>query len=98
MANILGLIAALDDIKNTPSGTVEYDNNSLQTVLEIVLDLIKERGSLLLGNLSQLQAIDAMEGSIAIVKGEGVFYREAAGTANPPFSYPASGEIGRAHV
>lgn len=94
MALISELKNALDNILETESKLIEYNNNSLQTVLEKTMQLLAERGVRVVDEVSDLASVPSTDTQIIIVEAVGIFYHKTTGTASPPSSYPAA-DIGR---
>ena len=91
MASIAQLAAALQDIKNTPSSKVEYNANSLETVMGLIEDLLEARGVLSIASVAGLSGISGTETQLVLVRRVGLFEHSTSGTPTPPDSYPAAG-------
>ena len=63
----------LSGIKTTPSGLVEYNNNSLQSVLNLALAIFQARGRAVCADVAEMSDLEGNEGIQAFVQDVGDF-------------------------
>ena len=83
---------AMDSIKTTPSGKVEYNGNSLESIIVMLKTLFAQRGVRVLDDVIEMQATPGGDSRSVTVKTGGVFYYDSA-TMTPDYNniYPALG-------
>jgi len=92
MATVAQLITDIAHAKNTASGKVEYNGNSLQSILlNDVTALLLGRGVYQVANTTALQAVGASESLCCGINGTGIFFWQSSGTPDYSSSFPASG-------
>lgn len=90
------LDAALADIKSTPTGLVEYNSNSLQTVEGLVRDILAQRGVPTVPDIATIESLNSTECSLVYMTQVGLF--EYCATADLPvyntIKYPTPDGLG----
>lgn len=86
------LSQAIADIKDTPSEKVEYGNSteSMGLVVDLLYNLLAERGIPVYENGTELSATNANESLLAYIKGEGLFYHKTGAAPAGSVSYNSS--------
>lgn len=92
MATIFELNQLINTAKSTSSGTVEWNNNSLQNIMiNSVSPLIQERGMMRVGDLDTLMATSGTETQTISILNVGIFFWNATGTVDNITIFPAAG-------
>src|SRR5690606_8450646 len=84
----------VNNAKNTASGLVEWNGNSLETLILNILEVSSERGVPILENYMDLSSLEVTETNACLVKGIGVLQYNPLGTPDYNTSFPAFGGIG----
>jgi hypothetical protein len=96
MATLTTLQNFIDNIKQTPSGKVEWSDVSLKGLEEEVLNLFSTNGFQLAANVVNLQTLSGVDSQLAVVEADsnvtrnGMYFWDATQVV-VGFNYPASG-------
>lgn len=92
MATVAELILQLNAVQSTPSGLVEWNNNSLQNVMyNGVKQLLLERGVMQVEDITALQLVGAGESNAVAIDGGGYYLWADNVIPNYVTSFPAAG-------
>jgi hypothetical protein len=92
MATTQQLAQYIANVKVTPSGLVEWNNNSLQDVMSNgVYPLLVERGLMQVDTILDMQAIPGTETLSVVINNVGLFVYEASGVPDYVDTFPAAG-------
>lgn len=89
---IAQFITDVANVKNTSSGKVEWNGNSLQSIMvNDIAPLFLNRGVAQVADTTALQALSGSESKAAGIDGVGLFFWAASGTPNGSTIFSASG-------
>lgn len=92
---IAQFITDVANAKNTGSGKVEWNGNSLQSIMvNDIAPLFLNRGLAQVADTTALQALSGSESKAAGIDGVGLFFWAATGTPNGSTIFPAAGNNG----
>lgn len=92
MATIAQLIQELNAVQSTPSGLVEWNNNSLESVMTNgVQALLLERGLMQVADVAALQLVGGAESNAVAIPDGGYFIWLASGSPDYVTIFPAAG-------
>lgn len=92
---IAQFITDVANAKNTGSGKVEWNGNSLQSIMvNDIAPLFLNRGLAQVADTTALQALSGSESKAAGIDGVGLFFWAASGTPNGSTIFSAAGNVG----
>lgn len=91
MPTIAELNTLIDDVRDTSSGLVEWNNNSLNAVTVKESELIQYRGVYQVADTSAMSAVSALETRMCAIASFGTFIYLSSGTPNGSTRFAAAG-------